>query len=509
MIADKSQRIGIIDLGSNTARVIVMQAVSGYAYRLEDEIREVVRLRQGMTIHGLSEEAMTRAIFTLRLFKRFCKSLRIDKITATATAATREAANGPLFLERVQQEVGLSLRVLDGEQEAYYGTIGALNEVALVDGYILDIGGGSAQISQVRDRQFVRGQSLPLGALALTELLVTTDPIAKTEFRRIQEEIEGRLAPVSWLGKSEGPLVGLGGTIRNLARIEAARQGYPLNTLHGFVLSQQSIEESIELFRALPLDERRAISGLKADRADIILPGAMVLLAVMNNLNASQLTVSNNGLREGLFFEQFWQHLDYPVVTDVRRFSVLNMARIYQYQKNHALHVRFLARQLFDQLIPLHGYGPAERQLLDSAALLHDIGTIISYEGHHKHSQTLITNSGLSGFTPAEIAKIALLARYHRSGSPSTKEYRLLLEEPDELLVSRLAAMLRLAEYLERGRNATVDDISVGWTDNELRLTLIADEYPAVELWEAERQAADLMENAFQRQVVIGSTAAP
>ena len=282
MIADKSQRIGIIDLGSNTARVIVMQAVSGYAFRLEDEIREVVRLRQGMTIHGLSKEAMTRAIFTMRLFKRFCNSLKIDKIIATATAATREAANGPLFLERVQREVGLSLRVLDGEQEAYYGTIGALNEVELVDGFILDIGGGSAQISQVRDRQFVRGRSLLLGALALTERLVTTDPITKTEFQRVQEEIEDHLASMSWLGKSQGPLVGLGGTIRNLAHIEAARQGYPLSTLHGFILSQQSIEESIELFRGLPLGERRAISGLKTDRADIILPGAMVLLSLIH-----------------------------------------------------------------------------------------------------------------------------------------------------------------------------------------------------------------------------------
>jgi exopolyphosphatase/guanosine-5'-triphosphate,3'-diphosphate pyrophosphatase len=141
--------MAIIDLGSNTARVVVMNAMPGYAYRLEDEIREVVRLRQGMTERGLSEEAMGRALFTLRLFKRFCDGFRVDTILATATSAVREGANGATFVERVEREIGLSLRVLNGEQEAYYGTIGALNEVPLTQGFVLDIGGGSAQVSEV------------------------------------------------------------------------------------------------------------------------------------------------------------------------------------------------------------------------------------------------------------------------------------------------------------------------------------------------------------------------
>ena len=502
-------RIAIIDLGSNTARVIVMSARAGYAYRLEDEIREVVRLRQGMTKHGLSEEAMARAIFTLRLFNRFCDSLQVDGILATATAAVREAANGKIFIDRVRREVGLSLRILDGDQEAYYGTIGALNEVPLVQGFVLDIGGGSAQLGEVRKRQFYRGQSLPLGALALTEKYVSSDPIKKADFDAVQTEIEQQLATISWLKKSNGPLIGLGGTIRNLAKIEAARQEYPLNTLHGFTLSRASVEESIIMFQELSLDKRQNITGLKPDRADIILQGAMVAQAVMSRLNANELTISINGLREGLFCEQFWHHLPYPVVSDVRRFSVLNMARVYHYQKNHAMHVRFLAGRLFEQLAPLHGYGSAELELLDAAALLHDLGSIISYQSHHKHSQTLITNSGLSGFSPREIALIALLARFHRTGKPNTAEYALLLDDEDNLRLTRLAAILRLAEFLERGRNATVDDISAIWDDNDLHITLIADEYPAVELWEAERNATDLMETAFNRKLYFSSTAAP
>ncbi len=509
MTVAKPHRIAIIDLGSNTARVVVVNATPGYAYRLEDEIREVVRLRQGMTKRGLSDEAMTRALFTLRLFTRFCNSLGVDTILPTATSAVREAANGVLFLERVRRETGLSLRILDGEKEAYYGTLGALNEVPLTQGFVVDIGGGSAQISEVQDRRFLRGQSFTLGALALTERFVDTDPVTTAQFEALQAEIERQLNEAEWLKKKSGPLVGLGGTIRNLAKIEAVRQNYPLSTLHGFSLSEESVQKSVDLFRELPLTEREKIPGLKKDRADIILPGAMVILAIMNRLQADYLTVSQNGLREGVFLEQFWQHLSYPVIADVRRFSTLNMARTYQYQKPHANHVRYLAGRLFEQLAPLHGYGLPERELLDAAALLHDLGTIISYDNHHKHSQTLIVNSGLPGFTPRETALIALLTRYHRQGTPTLSEYILLMKPDDDILLIRLASILRLAEYLERGRNATIDDIAVSWDDANLHLTLVADEYPAVELWEAERNGVALIETAFQRRVRFDTTAAP
>lgn len=502
-------RIAIIDLGSNTARLVVMHAIPGYAYHLDDEIREVVRLRKGMTRRGLSEEAVERALVTLRLFKRFCDSTRVDIILPTATSAVREAVNGPAFVERVRRELGLTLRVLSGEQEAYYGALGALNEVPLTQGVVVDIGGGSAQISEVRERRFQRGVSLILGTLALTERFIHNDPVQPSEVDAVQGEINRQLDTVPWLGKKMGSLVGIGGAIRNLASIEAARQRYPLNTLHGFTLTREAITASIDRLRAVPLAERQLIPGLGADRADIILPGALVIRSIMERLKVEELTVSVNGLREGVFFEHFWQHFSYPVIPDVRRFSVLNMARTYQYQKAHANHVRYLAGRLFEQLAPLHGYGPCERELLDAAALLHDIGTIISYYDHHKHSQTLIVNSGLPGFTAREAALIALLTRYHRKGKPDVGEFGPLLREGDDLLLTRLSAILRLAEFLERGRNATIDDITVTWAEDTLRLTLIADEYPAVEVWDTERNALPLVEAAFKRKVLLDSVAAP
>jgi exopolyphosphatase/guanosine-5'-triphosphate,3'-diphosphate pyrophosphatase len=504
------RRVAVIDLGSNTARMVIMSAVPGYAFRLEDEIREVVRLRQGMTERGLGEEAAARALSTLRLFKRFCESTGADLILPTATSAVRDAANGRAFLDRVHQDLGLQLRILDGEREAYYGTVGALNEVGSVDGAVLDIGGGSAQLSQVRSGRYVRGDSRTLGSLALTERFVHTDPPGDRELDAVRAEVADQLSSIPWLDEVDGrQLVGLGGTIRNLAKIDSARRESPLNTLHGYVLSRKSVDRSLRLFRESALDRRQKIPGLSADRADIILAGALVVQGVLDRLGADELTISTSGLREGVFYEYFWQHLDYPVIPDVRRFGVLNVARNYGYQKQHANHVRYLAGRMFEQLAPLHGYGAAERELLDAAALLHDLGTVIAYDGHHKHSQTLIHYNGLSGYSPREIALIALLARYHRKGTPSCEGYGAILDGDDEVRLRRLAAILRLAEFLERGRNAAVDDVIVSWGDDFLRLTLVADEHPAVELWETERNALPLVEAAFGRPVQLDTIAEP
>ena len=243
---------------------------------------------------------MARALFTLRLFKRFCDSYGVDLIIPSATSAVREASNGTQFVERVKQEVGFKLRVLDGEREAYYATLGALNEVPMTRGYIVDIGGGSAQISEVRERRFQRGTSLPLGSLALSERFIQSDIITSDERQRIQKEIDSHLDSISWLRKkkleSGQLLVGLGGTIRNLAKMEAARSEYPLNTLHGFMLGQDSVRESVRQLSELPLAERQKLLGLSSDRADIILPGAMVIQSIMERLAAArkeQLTIGN------------------------------------------------------------------------------------------------------------------------------------------------------------------------------------------------------------------------
>lgn len=503
-----SQRTAVIDLGSNSARVIVMSASAGWSFHLEDEIREIVRLREGMTSAGLSEAAMTRGVETMRLFGRFCQSLGVDRIIATATSAVREAANGEEFLARVEAQTGLQLRILSGDEEAFYGVLGAQGAVSLENGVVVDIGGGSAQVSEVKAGRFARGQALTLGALALTQRFVRSDPIKKSELQSVQIEIERQLDGMSWLGEKVGPtVVGLGGTIRNLAKIEAARQKFPLQSLNGLHLPLGALDEIIRQLSEMPLAARRRIPGLVRDRADIILPGALVIRTLLRRLGQSEVLISEAGLREGLFFEGFWRDLPYPVVADLRAWSPLNLARFYGYQEGHTAHVKHLAWQLFDQLAPLHGCGAIERQWLGAAALLHDIGTRISYNDHHKHSQTLIISSGLPGYSPREVALIALLARYHRKGAPAFGAFAPLMEAGDEAKLHHLAAILRLSEYLERSRSGVVRGVEAKFDARQLQIRLIAEENPSVELWSARQSGVELMETAFGRKTVLESAA--
>ena len=209
------------------------------------------------------------------------------------------------------------------------------------------------------------------------------------------------------------------------------------------------------------------------------------------------LIISENGLREGVFFDQFWKKRDYPVAEDIRRFAVLNMARIYHYHRTHAEHVQKLVRQLFTELIPLHGYGSSELELLEAAALLHDLGTTVNYSDHDKHSQMLINSSGLPGYSTREIALIGLLTRYHRKGTPSLDEFELVVNPGDDQLLMKLVSLLRMAEYLERGRAGVVTDVEVQLGKSSLVFNLIAEVNPAVEIWDTERNALPLFEAAY------------
>lgn len=498
------RRVAIVDLGSNTARLVVMSMLPGYAYRVEDEVREVVRLHEGMTGDILSDEATERAFHTLRLFKHLCDSFEVDTVIPTATSAVRSAANGPEFLVRVQREIGWVLRVLSGEREAYYGALGALNEVPLQEGYVVDIGGGSMQVSQVQKCRYYQGMSLRLGALALTERFVHGDPIRNSDYEALRQHIRTELVTLPWVEPHKAnQLVGMGGTIRNLAKIESKRQDYPLGTLNGFSLTRSSIGESIELFRKSPLARRAAIPGLSSDRADIILAGAVVIAELMDRIEVDELTISENGVREGLFFEEFWPDLPESVVDDVRRFSIQNIARIYHYNQPHIEHVDLLAQRMFTQLAPLHGLVAADLELLGAAALLHDVGMIINHRDHDKNSQMIVISNGLPGYTPRETVLIGLMVRYHRKGSPTLDDYAPLMKKGDDARLAALTALLRIAEYLDRGRSAIVEDIQVDWDADAITLRLFGQVMPEAEMWDTQRNALSLMERAFNRQVLI------
>ncbi|MEN9935053.1 MAG: hypothetical protein RLZZ387_1632 [Chloroflexota bacterium] len=502
------ERIGVIDLGSNTTRLIIMGYTPHHSFRLMDEVRESVRLAEGVGEDGrLQPKPMERAVATMRLFNSLCKSSGVQTVVPVATSAVREASNQAEFLARVERESGLRFRILSAEEEAYYGYLGVVNTLDLSDFFLVDIGGGSTQVTMVRGRGLVRSYSRPVGVVRFADRYVSSDPISGKDFRALEAAATEAFVGLDWLesGRAQASgtamLAGIGGTIRTLAEVDIKMRSYPMDRVHGYTFTRARLEGLIDQLRGMSQRQREDLPGVSKDRSDLILPGSVILLELMRRGGFEEITVSGQGLREGLFYEHFLVDETPPLFGDMRGFSVQNVARLYNYEALHAAKVRELSLSMFDQLKPLHGYGDAERALLGYAATLHDIGLAVSYYDHHKHSAYLIVNAALQGFTHREIAILALLVRYHRKGDVSVDGYRDALGPGDEARVARLAALLRIAEYLERRKSQVIQGLQVEIGE---RVTMTARTVgdATVEIWDANR-GAGLFRKSFGREIEI------
>ncbi len=496
------QRIGVIDLGSNTTRLIVMAYEPHYAFKLVDEIKETVRLVEGAANNVLQPAPIERAVQALRMFANYARATNVPTVLGVATSAVRDATNQADVLRRVADETSLQFRVASGEEEARYGYLGAVNSLAFADGFMIDIGGGSAQVSEVRERTFVQATSMPIGAVRMTEQFFRSDPPTKADWQALKDHLARLFRPLSWFKIDSGmQLVGMGGTIRNLANIDQHLQSYPLPRLHAYQLSREQVEVITDELRRRTAKQRLDLSGLNDERADVILAGALVLRQLMRHSKATHITISGEGLREGVFYEQFLPDQTPPLIPNLRNFAIHNLVRVYGYEQQHVAKVRELALQMFDQLIPLHNYGAWERELLGAAAMMHDLGVNVNYYDHHKHSAYIILNSALPGYEHREIAIIALLARGHRKGAIDVGNLAPILHKDDEQRITQLAALLRIAEYLERSKSQVVRAVHCELGDP---VRIVADTVgdATVEIWDANRRTS-LFRRAFGVDAIV------
>jgi exopolyphosphatase/guanosine-5'-triphosphate,3'-diphosphate pyrophosphatase len=498
------RRLVVIDMGSNTFRLVVFRYRPGGSFQLVDEIRSVVRLSGGAGPAGLARDAIERAAHTARLYAAFCEEAGIDDVAPVATSAVRDAANAEEALEALSAGGALSVRVLSAEEEAWYGFLGAVNSTTLGDGHVLDLGGGSVQISQVVGRKLGRTLSRPLGAVRMTERFLPRQRASRADMKALRKHVVRELDGFPWLERSGGRMVGIGGTIRTLAAMHQRRTGYPLDEVHGYMLSRDGLEELIEAMAELPARERSRLPGLKPDRADVTLAGAVVISATLERLGVDQVEICAQGLREGVFYERFLAPADPPLIRDVRRNSVVNLVDIYRCESTHAERVADHALAVYDELARLgvQALEHPERELLWAAGMLHDAGVMVDYNDHHKHGYYLVLNAGLPGFRHRELALVALLVRAHRKALPTPSPLEGVLDPDDPDRLQRLAACLRVAEQLERGRAGGIRELRMEAPDGTLRLAVRAEGDPAVALWSAALEAP-AFERAFGRRLEL------
>ncbi|MEM9291160.1 MAG: Ppx/GppA phosphatase family protein [Acidobacteriota bacterium] len=506
------QRLGIVDLGSNTARLVVFVFEPGRWFRIEDQIREPVRLAEGFASTGrLSDEAIERSVSALHLFADYASATGLGTLQVVGTSALRDASNRHQLLDRIAA-LDLELRVLSGEEEARFGVRSVANSLAVEEGWVMDLGGGSVQISRMESRDFVHGASYPLGMVRLTERFLPDSRPRKRQVAELEAWVAEQLKSVLKKAKKKpGPWIAMGGTVRNLARWAQKRDNYPLSLLHHYPLKAKDLEEITERLLDSSETQRRSIPGIRADRGDVILAGALVYRHIARKLDLDHFLISGQGMREGAFYQYFFPPPHR--VHDVRRFHRKNRRRQYPTIPEHNKWVGYLAQQLFDQLQPLHGLGGDELDLLLAAAEFHDAGVAVDFYHHHRHGRYLLGARPLYGWDHREQALIMQLVRYHEKGTPKLSPFEAVFRKGDLDLLRKLAACLRLSELLERSRAQRVRALRAQIQQQEVTLELEAETEPVVEIQESKKMAAELFEQAFERRlrfrVVPPSTDSP
>lgn len=491
-------RIAAIDIGTNSVHMIVVQVRPDLSFEVVDREKVMVRLGAGgLDGRALTAEAMNATLQALSKFRRLAAAQRADVVLAVATSATREARNGGEFLARIERETGIRPRVIAGTEEARLIHQAATYGVDVGSGraVVVDVGGGSVEVTLGTATQIHMARSFKIGVIRLTERFVTSDPLSTRDERRMTKhiisEIDRYCDQIAAAGFNR--VIGTSGTILSLGAVAAtASRGAPPAELRNLRVPAKQIRRIRKHLVSLDSGRRLAVPALDPRRADLVVAGAVLLDTLLRRLGAEEITLCDLALREGLVLDYVRRNqrkiAQVERIPDVRRRSTLELAERCNYQAEHSQQVTRLALALFDQSRAIHRLSEREREWLEYAALMHDVGSHISFTRHHRHSYYLIKNGDLRGFHPDEIEAIALVARYHRRGTPkrSHGEYASLSPRLRRT-VRMLASILRVAESLERSHSRVVSGLELRDSGDDILLQLQVQGDAELEVWATDR----------------------
>ncbi len=495
-------RIAAIDIGTNSVHMIVVQVRPDLSFEVIDREKDMVRLGAGgLDGRSLTPTAMNAALQTLSKFKRIAESHKVDEIVAAATSATREADNGGDFIGEVDRQTGIKIRVISGTEEArlIHLAAGYGVDIGGSTAVVVDIGGGSVEITLGTATHLTVGRSFKVGVIRLTERFVKSDPLSGGEERRLIKHLNREMGSYidQIVGRKFDRVIGTSGTILSLGLIAASQDGHTPEDLRNRRISAKALHRLRKHLIESDIEERLATPGMDPRRADLSVAGSVLFDTIIRRLGADEFTLCDLALREGIVLDYIHRNSArirkverYP---DVRRRSIVELGERCGYWSEHAQQVARLALNIFDQTRSVHGLSDKEREWLEYGALLHDVGVHISYERHHRHSYYLIKNGDLRGFDPQEIEVIALIARYHRQATPKKAHEGFGdLRGPLRRTVKVLSAMVRLAEGLDRSHAQALAGVDLYPRGDDYLARLRATGDAELELWAAHRHVAPL-----------------
>ncbi|NIM52259.1 MAG: HD domain-containing protein [Gemmatimonadales bacterium] len=509
-------RLAAIDVGTNSIRLVVAEVEPDGSYRVLDEEVEMTRLGRGLYTTGrIGRGPMERSLLAVGKMRAIADGFGVQQLRVVATSAVREASNGEVFRREAKRRFGVGVEVISAEEEAQLAFKSVQRHFALEERSIavVDIGGGSIEVILVADGVINQVHTLPLGAVRLTEEHYKSDPLEPKHWKKLRRAIDASIEEtVGRPPMATEVMVGSGGTFTNLGEMAQCDREGRATQIRGYVMSRADLARLLDRLRETPLGARRRLCGLNPKRADIIVAGAAAVARLARHLGTQRIVINDRGIRDGLLISMVEDicgggAADRQPVQD-RMEWVREFARKCRSNERHCNHVAELALQIFDGLCGPYELPTAGRDIVQAAAVLHDVGYLINHARHHKHAYHLIMHGDLRGFSPGEVELIANVARYHRRAFPkrSHENFR-RLDKGDRELVRQLSGILRVAEGLDRTHGQVVTGVWCDLGDGSLRMLLQAAENPAVELADAERKAG-LFETVFGVRLLLEWTGA-
>jgi len=509
------KRIAAIDLGTNSFHAVIVDVFPDGTFAIIDALKEMVTLGRNGLGKNLPPDAMNRGIQALHKIKTLCDSYKVERILAYATSAIREAANGGAFIQRAIDEVRIKILAIPGSTEGELIAYAVQHAIALNGqrALILDIGGGSTEFIICDNNKHYYIESLKMGVSRMTADHVNSDPISKSDIKKLESFYTQSLENVKKAVKSFRPemLIGSSGTMQNIAAMIAAENKLNTSvTLNEFEYTAADFSTFYQKFIRLGRSERLNIAGLDSKRVDFIVAGLVLVNVVIKLFGFKTIKTSTQAMREGIILRYIKTEIKdlqmlerYP---NPRERSIYELLRKCRWHEQHSRQVTRLALTIFDELRSVHKLTDHDRELLEYAALTHDIGYHISHQKHHKHALYLILNADLKGFSQEEIEIIAHVARYHRRSVPKA-EHKLFeeLTREQKNRIRALSGILRVADGLDRSHYQNVQNLKAEVNGNKVVLHVQTQGDPELEIWGAMRKR-ELFERLMKRSLEIRAT---
>ncbi|WP_209125395.1 Ppx/GppA phosphatase family protein [Alkalihalobacillus sp. BA299] len=476
------KKLAIIDMGSNSIRLVIYTIQSNGCYHELHNFKVVARLSSHTSIDGsITNKGIKIIVDTLTRFNKIIRTHQIDQIKGVATAAIRLAPNQKEVLEIIKDKTSLSFSILSDYEEAYYGYLAVTNSTNIENGITIDIGGGSTEVTLFKNRKLYEYVSFPFGAITLKKKFIENDPPTLDEMDKLKTFLVKQFSSLNWIVNSNLPVIGIGGTARNLSLIHQRKMNYPLQGLHQFELAPNNIDEIQQYLLHLSFPERQSVDGLSKDRADIIIPAIEAIYSLVKVTNAPRFIMSNKGLRDGIFYEEVLQQIGIDQFPNVAEESFFQLSNTYQINIDHVKQVSKLASAIYKELSPylLEKYNDeANMSLLRYSARVLYVGEYISSEASSQHTFYLLSNMTIDGLTHEQRLAIALISSFKSKSylSQFAAPFNELLTKQQLKRYELLGAILKFAYALNRTRRNIVKKCSISKTSKrDLSIQFLCD----------------------------------